>query len=109
MNRNLDGIYFIVKRDDKWQNICFTDLTNEETNTILKDRDDSWLSSMLEVLLNVYDNVVSVVPDEEFNDIKDLLIDYKMFDSLKFSVVALQKNIKIVAYCADISAMQQGI
>lgn len=60
---------------------------------------------MLEVLLNVYDNVVSVVPDEEFNDIKDLLIDYKMFDSLKFSVVALQKNIKIVAYCADISAM----
>ena len=105
MYRNLDGVYFRVKRYDKWQNICFTDLTNEETNTILKDRDDSWLSSMLEVLLNVYNNVVSVVPDEEFNDIKDLLIDYKMFDSLKFSVVALQKNIKIVAYCADISAM----
>ena len=38
MNRNLDGIYFIVKRDDKWQNICFTDLTNEEANTILEDR-----------------------------------------------------------------------
>ena len=105
MYRNLDGVYFRVKRYDKWQNICFTDLTNEETNTILKDRDDSWLSSLLEVLLNVYDNVVSVVPDEEFNDIKDLLIDYKMFDSLKFRVVALQKNIKIVAYCADISAM----
>ena len=105
MNRNLDGVYFRVKRDDKWQNICFTDLTNEETNTILKDRDDSWLSSLLEVLLNVYDNVVSVVPDEEFNDIKDLLIDYRMFDSLKFRVVALQKNIKIIAHCADISAM----
>ena len=105
MNRNLDGVYFIVKRDERWQNICFTDLTNEETNTILKDRDDSWLSSMLEVLLNVYDNVVSVVPDEEFNDIKDLLIDYRMFDSLKFRVVALQKNIKIVAHCADISAI----
>ena len=105
MNRNLDGVYFRVKRDDKWQNICFTDLTNEETNTILKDRDDSWLSSILEVLLNVYDNVVSVVPDEEFNDIKDLLIDYRMFDSLKFRVVALQKNIKIIAHCADISAI----
>ena len=38
MNRNLDGVYFRVKRDDKWQNICFTDLTNEETDTILKDR-----------------------------------------------------------------------
>ena len=105
MYRNLDGVYFRVKRYDKWQNICFTDLTNEETITILKDKDDSWLSSMLGVLLEVYDNVVSVVSDEELNNIKDLLIDYKMFDSLKFSVVALQKNIKIVAYCADISAM----
>ena len=105
MNRNLDGVYFRVKRDDRWQNICFTDLTNEETDTILKDRTEVWLLSMLEVLLNVYDKVISVISDEEFNDIKDLLIDYKMFDSLKFSIVALQKNIKIVAYCADISAM----
>ena len=89
MNRNLDGVYFRVKRDDKWQNICFTDLTNEETNTILKDRTGTWLSSMLEVLLNVYDKVISVVSDEELNDIKDLLIDYRMFDSLKFRIVAL--------------------
>ena len=109
MNRNLDGVYFRVKRYDKWQNICVTDLANEETNTILKDRDDSWLSSMLGVLLNVYDNVISVVSDEELNDIKDLLIDYRMFDSLKLRVVALQKNIKIIAHCADISAIYQGI
>ena len=105
MNRNLDGVYFRVKRDDKLQNICFTDLTNEETNTILKDRTGTWLLSMLEVLLNVYDKVISVVSDEELNDIKDLLIDYRMFDSLKCSVVALQTGIKIIAYCADISAM----
>ena len=105
MNRNLDGVYFRVKRDDKWQNICFTDLTNEETNTILKDRTGTWLLSMLEVLLNVYDKVISVVSDEELNDIKDLLIDYRMFDSLKFRVVALQKNIKIITHCADISSI----
>ena len=105
MNHNLDGVYFRVKRDDKWQNICFTDLTNEETNTILKDRTGTWLLSMLEVLLNVYDKVISVVSDEELNDINDLLIDYRMFDSLKCSVVALQKGIKIIAYCADISAI----
>ena len=105
MNRSLDGVYFIVKRDDKWQNICFTDLTNKKTNTVLKDRTGTWLLSMLEVLLNVYDKVISVVSDEELNDINDLLIDYRMFDSLKFRVVALQKNIKIVAHCADISAI----
>ena len=73
MNRSLDGVYFRVKRDDKWQNICFTDLTNEETNTILKDRTEVWLLSMLEVLLNVYDKVISVVSDEESNDIKELI------------------------------------
>ena len=105
MYRNLDGVYFRVKRYDKWQNICFTDLTNEETNTILKDRDDSWLSSMLEVLLNVYNKAILVVSDEELNDIKDLLIDYRMFDSLKFRVVALQKNIKVVAHYANISSI----
>ena len=105
MNRNLDGVYFVVKRDDRWQNICFTDLTNEETDTILKDRTEVWLLSMLEVLLNVYDKVISVVSDEELNDIKDLLIDYRMFDSLKLRVVALQKNIKIIAHCVDISAI----
>ena len=58
MNHNLDGVYFRVKRDDKWQNICFTDLTNEETNTILKDRTGTWLLSMLEVLLNVYTTIL---------------------------------------------------
>ena len=73
MNRNLDGVYFVVKRDDRWQNICFTDLTNEETDTILKDRTEVWLLSMLEVLLNVYDKVISVVSDEESNDIKELI------------------------------------
>ena len=40
-------------------------------------------------LLKVCDNVISVVSDEELNDIKDLLIDYQMFNSLKCSVVAL--------------------
>ena len=105
MNRNLDGVYFRVKRYDKWQNICFTDLTDEETNTILKDRTGTWLLSMLEVLLNVYDKVISIVSYEELNQIKNLLIDYRMFDSLKFRIVALQKNIKIIAHCADISAI----
>ena len=55
--------------------------------------------------LKAYSSVISVVSDEELNGINDLLIDYQMFDSLKCSVVALQKNIKIVAHYADISAI----
>ena len=30
MDRNLDGIYFRVQRDEKWGNTCFSDLTQEE-------------------------------------------------------------------------------
>ena len=63
------------------------------------------MNRSLDKVYLVYDNVISVVSDEELNNIKDLLIDYRMFDSLKFRVVALQKNIKIVAYCANISAI----
>lgn len=36
MNRNLDGVYFRVKRDDKWQNICFTDLTEDEREVLFE-------------------------------------------------------------------------
>lgn len=36
MNRNLDGIYFRVKRDDKWQNICFSDLTADEREELFE-------------------------------------------------------------------------
>ena len=37
-NRNLDGIYFRIERDGKWQNLCFTDLTEEEQMEVLKDK-----------------------------------------------------------------------
>lgn len=30
MNRNLDGYYFRVEHDGKWQSICWSDLTEEE-------------------------------------------------------------------------------
>lgn len=35
MNRNLDGIYFRVERNNKWENICFSDLTREEMEKVL--------------------------------------------------------------------------
>lgn len=35
--RELCGIYFRVKRDGKYENICFTDMTEEEQRKILDD------------------------------------------------------------------------
>ena len=38
MNRELDDYYFRVKRNDKWQSICFSDLTPQEMEEVLKDK-----------------------------------------------------------------------
>ena len=46
MNRNLDGCYFRVERGGKWQNICFSDLTETERAAILGDKPATWLKSL---------------------------------------------------------------
>ena len=50
INRNLDGIYFRVERDGKWQNLCFSDLTEEEQKEILKDKSPEFV---LQIALNM--------------------------------------------------------
>lgn len=52
MNRNLDGVYFRVKHDDKWQSICFSDLTEDERNEMMKDRSVEWLQNLCNILAN---------------------------------------------------------
>lgn len=46
MNRNLDGCYFRVLRDGKWEDICFSDLTLEERDEATKDRSDKWFKAL---------------------------------------------------------------
>lgn len=46
-NRNLDGVYFRVRREGKWQSICFTDLTFEERDDVLRGKRKAWLESMV--------------------------------------------------------------
>ena len=46
MRRNLDGVYFRIGTE----NICFSDLTEEQQNEIMKDRDVEWLKSMCKIL-----------------------------------------------------------
>lgn len=50
--RNLDGVYFRVQRDDKWDNVCFSDLTDTEKVEVMKNRDTEWLKSMCIILAN---------------------------------------------------------
>lgn len=49
MNRNLDGCYFRVKRDGKWQSVCFSDLTEKERDELFEgetQRSALWWKSL---------------------------------------------------------------
>lgn len=50
MDRKLDGYYFRVQRNGKWGSVCFSDLTDEERDEVLKGRDEQWLISMVKGL-----------------------------------------------------------
>ena len=41
---NLDGIYFRVKRDGKWQSLCVSNITPEELKSVTKDWDCNQLT-----------------------------------------------------------------
>ena len=56
MNRNLDGIYFRVKRDDTYENICFSDLTQDERAELFdgdNQRSADWWKSLAYHLADV--------------------------------------------------------
>ena len=36
--RNLDGVYFRVERDRRWQSVCYSDLTADERKEVIYDR-----------------------------------------------------------------------
>lgn len=46
INRNLDGCYFRVCRDGRWQSICFSDLTENERYDVVRGRSVAWLESL---------------------------------------------------------------
>ncbi len=46
LKRDLDGVYFRICRDGKWQNICFSDLTPEERDKVTEGRSAEWLRSL---------------------------------------------------------------
>jgi hypothetical protein len=46
INRGLDSVYFRVQRDGKWKNICFSDLTPDERDKVMVNKDATWLRSL---------------------------------------------------------------
>ena len=50
VNRDLDGIYFRVKRNNRWESVCFSDLTDEEMDKVLEGRTADWLKNTCKIL-----------------------------------------------------------
>lgn len=50
MNRDLDRIYFRVKRGKHWENVCFSDLSDEEMDKVLEGHSIEWLKSTCKIL-----------------------------------------------------------
>nr|DAY48096.1 MAG TPA: hypothetical protein [Caudoviricetes sp.] len=50
VNRDLDGIYFRVKRNNRWESVCFSDLTDEEMDKVLEGHSVQWLKSTCKIL-----------------------------------------------------------
>lgn len=55
--RDLDGVYFRINRNNKWQNICFSDLTEEEMVGVLEGRSEQWLKNLCKILGNTIRNI----------------------------------------------------
>lgn len=50
MVRNLDGVFFRIKRGEAWCNVCWTDLTPEEREQVSTDRPLEWWKGLAEIL-----------------------------------------------------------
>lgn len=67
--RALDGIYYRVERDGKWHNLCFTDLTTEEQEEMIKKYDAEGLKRMVmllaKILRDIGDTFDIIAKDED--------------------------------------------
>lgn len=50
IKRELDGIYFRVKRGKYWESICFSDLSDEEMDKVLEGHSVEWLKNTCKIL-----------------------------------------------------------
>lgn len=55
--RNLDRIYFRIERNNKFDNVCFSDLTENEMNEVLANKDKEWLISLCKGLGNTIKSI----------------------------------------------------
>ena len=53
MRRALDGVYFRFGKE----NICFSDLSEEQQDEVMKERSVEWLKNLCKILAKVIKNI----------------------------------------------------
>lgn len=72
--RDLDGVYFRVKRDGEWKNLCFSDLNKKERDTVTNGRPAEWIKELAYIMADVirelgdYFDITNCTPDEVDED-----------------------------------------
>ena len=61
IQRNLDGIYFRVQRDGRWENVCYSDMTPDERGEVIYDRMDE---RPLEEQVGYYRRLAELMADQ---------------------------------------------
>lgn len=68
VERDLDGIYFRVKRGDKYQSLCWTDLTADERKKCQPSDEEEWALSWWKTMAEHLTDMLRSIGD--FFDIK---------------------------------------
>ena len=71
MNRELDGCYFRIIRNGVGRSVCFTDLTKEERDTLLADKDVQFLKNLCCYLADRIQELGDILEEQS----KQLLLD----------------------------------
>ena len=90
MNRELDGVFFRIKRENKFENICFSDLTEDEKNEMMRNRTKDWIDSLSYHLITVYQEFTGI----SFLPFYDKLQDLNDLDLLKNFAKMMGRNLK---------------
>lgn len=105
MDRYLDGIYFRVKRDGKYENICFSDLTEEEMRNFLNEKDKGYKDSLIAYLRKYINKTFTfVLPEKEKSDLMNSRIDKMIADRDTDKCVVLGKLLHAIGDEFDIYA-----
>ena len=46
MNRELDGVYFRIERNAIWESVCFSDMSKDEMEAVLKSKPAEYVKSL---------------------------------------------------------------